>query len=173
MKTKIVIFLVILTFAMIRPYGQYDAVATTTAPVKMNMSKPPTYETKLSGLDVKVWVMTQEEHMKMMEGTKTKKKMDDSKDMSMNQQAQNSAMSGTHHIKVEVTDVASGQARNDLSAKVEVMAPSQESSWIDLRNMSDHYGSDLTLGEKGLYTFTINLDDHGTTKTTEFKYTVQ
>ena len=165
MKTRIAVLALFLSFAFIRMFGQSVPEEITPGARSISNANPPTFETTTSGLDIKVWVMTQEEHRKMMEG------MNDQ--MKMNNSGNKTSMKGTHHIKVEITDMASGEKRNDLGTKVEITSPSKKSSWVDLRNMSNHYGNDLTLKEKGSYKFTIRIADKGVQKTTEFKYTVQ
>lgn len=171
MKTKIAILTATLSllFLMIKVSAQSVPEETTPMRPSISSSTPPTFETTTSGLEIKVWVMTQEEHRQMMEGMNDQKNMYNTKDKGDKKMT----MSGTHHIKVEITDVASGEARNDLGTKVEVIPPSKKSWWVDLRNMSNHYGNDLTLKEKGPYMFTVRIDDKGVQKTTEFNYTVQ
>lgn len=165
MKTKIAFLAVVLSFAFIRMSGQSVPEEIAPGASSMSPANPPTFETTTSGLDIKVWVMTQEEHRKMTEGMNSQ--------MNMNNTGKKASMTGTHHIKVEIKDVASGEVRNGLNTKVEVTSPSKKSSWVDLRNMSDHYGNDLTLNEKGPYLFTIRIVDKGVQKTTQFRYTVQ
>jgi hypothetical protein len=172
MKTKIAFLAVLLTFTVIRMFGQSVPEENYSTSSNMISSSPPTFETTTSGLEIKVWVMTADEHRKMMESNYKEGTMEN-KDMSMKKEDKKMAMSGNHHIKVEVANAENGETRNDLKAKVEIISPSKKSSWIDLKNMSDHYGSDLSLSEKGPYTFRINLNDKGVSKSTEFKYTVQ
>jgi hypothetical protein len=177
MKTKIAFLAIVFATATIRLFALNFGNVSSTAGLSYNLAGPPTYETTTSGLDIKVWVMTQAEHRKMMDEAynKTDMNKDNSATLDKGMKTERSKdikMTGTHHIKVEVTDADNGLVRNDLSAKVEVISPSKKSSWIDLRNMSDHFGSDLSLNEKGLYQFHINIDDKGTQKTTEFSYTV-
>ena len=177
MKTKIAILAVILFFGMTKLFAQSAPEETQMDMSSFNISTPPTFATTTSGLDIKVWVMTQEEHRKMMENKNNQKPDNDKESVNDYGTASNQSMtsksSGTHHIKVEVMDAATGEVRNDLTASVEIKTPKNKSSRIDLRNMSDHYGSDLKLSEKGQYLFTINIDDNGVKKTTDFQYTVE
>jgi len=168
MKTRIAILTAFFSFIFITIKVSAQSVPEEMTPETRTLSNasPPTFETTTSGLDIKVWVMTQEEHRQMMEGMNSQNNYNDKDKKKM-------AMTGTHHIKVEVTDAASGETRNDLGTKVEVSSPSKKSWWIDLRNMSNHYGSDLTLKEKGPYMFTVRIDDKGVRKSTQFNYTVQ
>ena len=177
MKTKIAFLAVFITFGIIRMFGQ-SVPEENSEWTNITAASPPTYETTTNGLDIKVWVMTAEEHRQMMESKHQSNMGDDNMSMNNNniskdKDMKKTSMSGTHHMKVEVTDMDGGQTRIDLLAKVEIKSPTDKTSWVDLRNMSDHYGSDLNLKEKGDYQFTIRIDDKGITKTTEFKYTVQ
>src|SRR5664279_2209972 len=102
MKTKIAFLAIFFTFAMIRTFGQSAAEEYDWSAANISAASPPTFETTTSGLEIKVWVMTAEEHQKMMESMKTdndKEGTIDNKDMSMNKSDRKMAMSGTHHIK--------------------------------------------------------------------------
>jgi hypothetical protein len=173
MKTKIAFLSVVISFALIRMFGQSvpDEVTTPNPGNAIYASPPPTYETSTEGMDIKVWVMTSEEHKKMMEGTNNQMSTSDKKEGKMKDK--NMSKNATHHIKVEITDAENGQARNGLSTRVQVTSPSKKIWWIDLRNMSNHYGNDLTLNEKGPYMFTINFDDNGFPRSTQFEYKVE
>jgi hypothetical protein len=174
MKTKIAFLAVVLTFLMIRVTGLGIPEQSGPSKVKSPSPKPPTFEAKTSGLDIKVWIMTQKEHEEMMEGMKGNNNMYKDKDKEgMGSMDKDMKMSGAYHMKVMVTDLATGAVRNGLDTKVEVTSPSNMNSTISLANMSDHYGSDLILKEKGQYKFMINIDDNGVTKSTEFKYNVR
>jgi hypothetical protein len=174
MKTKIVFLAVFLTFAIARSFGQSVPEEYAPGTSSISTAGPPTFETTISGLEIKVWVMTQEEHRQLMEGMNNDKDgMKEDKDMGINKKGKNTGMNASHHIKVVVTDAQSGEVKNGLNAKVEVTSPSKKNTWIDLRNMADHYGNDLDLKEKGSYMFTINMDDKGVPKTTHFNYTVR
>jgi hypothetical protein len=173
MKTKIAFLAILLAIPFIRMSAQSVPEERTPGLMTIGNASPPTFETRLSELEVKVWVMTQEEHKMMMEEMNSQQKSKTDNKMSMNNPKKKSTLAGTHHIKVEVTDAESGQARNDITAKAEITTPSKKNSWVDLANMSDHFGRDITLKEKGPYTFTILIEDQGVQKTTRFNYTVQ
>jgi hypothetical protein len=179
MKTKIAFIALVIGLASFTMFAQ--SIEEETSPMLLrtiNNAGPPTFATTVSDLAIKVWIMTQEEHKRMMETANNQSKMYDDKEgnsgnMDMDTKTMSTASSGTHHIKVEVDNPESGEARNGLDTKVKITSPSKKSWWINLKNISDHYGSDLSLKEKGPYMFTINIDDNGTTKSTQFKYTVQ
>ena len=179
MKTRIAFIAVVIGLASFTMFAQ--SIEEETSPMLLRTisnAGPPTFATTVSDLAIKVWIMTQDEHRKMMEAANNQSNMYDDQEgnsgnMDMETKTMNTASTGTHHIKVEVANPESGEARNGLNTKVQVTSPSKKTWWVDLRNMSDHYGTDLTLKEKGPYMFTINIDDNGTSKSTQFKYTVQ
>ncbi len=173
MKTKMAFLTVVLSFALIRMFGQSvpEEVTTPDPGNTIYGSPPPTFETATAGMDIKVWVMTSEEHRQMMESTNNQMNTSSKKEGKM--KGKNMSMNATHHIKVEITDGENGQARNGLNTRVQVTSPSKKVWWVDLRNMSNHYGNDLTLNEKGPYIFTINFDDNGFPRRTQFEYTVE
>jgi hypothetical protein len=180
MKTKIAVLLMACTGAFFRMSGQSAPEESLPAASSVSTASPPTYEATTSGLAIKVWVMTREEHKRMIEANNSQPPAINDKEgpmatqeMSMNTMGNTTSGSGTHHIKVVVTDPENGQTRNDVGARVEILSPRKRSSWVDLNNMSNHYGADLTLKEKGQYTFTIKIGDNGVLKTSQFKYTVQ
>ena len=82
-------------------------------------------------------------------------------------------MAGTHHIMLEVTDAAIGKNIADASAKVLLVSPSRKNSSVDLKRMMSHFGSALTLDEKGEYQVTVSVNVGGVSKTTRFQYAVK
>jgi hypothetical protein len=82
-------------------------------------------------------------------------------------------MAGTHHIGLEVTDAAKGTAITRVSVNLLIESPSKKESSIDLKPMMSHFGSGLTLDEKGEYRFTVNVNAAGVAKTTKFQYVVE
>lgn len=175
MKTRIKFIIAALAFAMTGMSGNNLKVPSGPAGINYQTPKRPTFETNTGGLDIQVWVMTREEHEQMMNEMKNNESMNMNMDKEgkMNKMGNDSKKTGTHHLKMVVSDAGSGNVRNDLNSKVKVTSPTKISTTIGLKNMSDHYGSDLTLNEKGDYIFLITLDDKGTAKTAEFTYKVQ
>lgn len=84
-----------------------------------------------------------------------------------------SMTTGTHHIVLDATEIASGKEIAGASATVLVKSPSKKSSSVDLKPMMQHFGGALTLDEKGEYQFTVNINVGGVTKTTQFQYAVK
>jgi hypothetical protein len=180
MKTKIIIFVFAFAMGVAGVFAHPAGNGRSSAVSNLTPAGPPTFETKTSGLDIKVWVMTRAEHQKMKQeeqdekyANMDKEKTADDQDMMMGNTEKTTKEKGTHHIRVEVSNTADGQIRNDLGAKVEVISPMKKISWVNLQNMSDHYGSDLKLKEKGGYEFNIVINDDGAPATTQFNYTVR
>jgi hypothetical protein len=162
---------------------------------KKVMSKPdmwsamgkPTYESAVDSLNTKVWVLTQSKHKKIMNGKmgrmmqsekasiKNNPKTDQMNDstMGMDKASRKAMMEGTHFMLLDVTNTISGKEITNGSAKVQIVYPSKKSVAVDLKIIMSHFGSALTLNEKGKYLFTINVDFGGGYKTTQFKYAVR
>lgn len=92
---------------------------------------------------------------------------------SMTKPMVDSAMAGTHHIMLEATERASGKEIPGASARVLIESPSKKSSTVELKPMMQHFGSALTLDEKGVYRFTVNVSYDGVTRTTQFQHAVK
>ena len=170
MKTKIAVIAAILTFAVVNIFAQGGSESKGK---ESKMSMTPAFKTTQMGLNITVWVMTAAEHKMMMESMKGQAQGNTTKESNMankDMKANSSSMTGSHHIKVEIMDAKTSQPRNDLGVKVELTSPTKMSSTVDLRNMSNHYGSDLTLNEKGTYSFILNIDDKGVPNTVKFTY---
>ena len=92
---------------------------------------------------------------------------------SMTKAAVDSTTASTHYLVLNVTEIASGKGIAGASARVMIESPSKKSSSVDLKSMMEHFGSVLTLDEKGEYHFTVNVSFGGVTKTTQFQYAVK
>ena len=92
---------------------------------------------------------------------------------SMTKAAVDSTTASTHYLVLNVTEIASGKGIAGASARVMIESPSKKSSSVDLKSMMEHFGSALTLDEKGEYHFTVNVSFGGVTKTTQFQYAVK
>jgi hypothetical protein len=87
--------------------------------------------------------------------------------------AVDSTTASTHYLVLDVTEIASGKGIAGASARLLIESPSKKSSSVDLKSMMEHFGSALTLDEKGEYRFTVNVSFGGVTKTTQFQYAVK
>ncbi len=130
----------------------------------------PTFERSVEGTKVEVWLMTQDEHKKMMLGhDQTDEGMNhDKKDGMME-----AMMAGTHHVMVKATDVATEKAIDSASIKIAVTSPSKNSSMVELKNMMNHFGGGLTLDEKGAYTLDVWVSGKEKVRTVSFNYEVK
>ncbi len=205
MNTKNVLLSTVLTIALTLPMvGQHAHEGKANMDMKKHsMSKmmgKPTADATVEGLHMKVWLMTQKQHKKMMKGKMAHMMMDkdmkgmkhdgmemtdSSKEMQehmkgmkhggmgMNKAKMDSIMAGTHCIMLDVTDAASKEELSEAEAKVMIVTPSKKHSSVDLNPMMSHFGSGLTLEEKGKYQFTVNVIVGGITKTIPFSYVVK
>lgn len=159
----------------------------------------PTVDAAVEGVQMKVWIMSQKQHKKLMKKNKSKMmghemndmnhdgmKMKDSgaskhKDMKgmdhgsmgMDKAAKEAMMSGTHHMMLDVKDAASGKGLKVSTAMLMIVSPSKMSSNVDLHAMMDHFGNGLKLDEKGTYTMTVHIVVDGVSKKKDFQYTVK
>jgi hypothetical protein len=180
MKKHDLLLMVILIFAGTLPMLGQDpsGAAGQTGTQTQQMSVPkPTFETTVVGVHMKVWVMTQAEHKQMMEMQSSEKHDDPDamgadKSMAADTSKMDPMMSGTHHIKLELSDDASGKKITTGTASVQIMSPSMKNATMDLTLKTDHFGGGLTLDEKGMYQFILTVVVDGVPKTAQFNYTV-
>jgi len=84
-----------------------------------------------------------------------------------------SMMAGTHHLRLDVTDAASGKDIASASVTILIVSPSKKSSSVELKPMMNHFGGALTLDEKGAYQFAVSVNVSGVSKTTKFEYALK
>jgi len=201
MKNKIAFFAFVLTMAFALPmYAQYTPDTIPKAGMKqhdrLSMMGKPTFEATSGDLQFSIWIITQQEHQKMMKEMNEKdmgmnkdmKGMKDkgmgmkkdtnsmkSKGMGMDTETKEAMMAGTHHIMIEVKNTVSGkEVSNASSAKVAIISPSNKESLVDLKMpMMNHFGGGLTLDEKGEYQLTVSVTVGDIAKTMKLKYTVK
>ena len=138
------------------------------------MMGKPTLEKSVKGINVQVWLMSQEEHKKMMkERMGEHGKLGMKHDKEMNKEMMDAMMAGTHHVMVMATDEATKKAVDDAAIKVAVTSPSNKSSVAELKGMMNHFGGGLTLDEKGTYTLDVSVGINEKTRSANFKYDVK
>jgi hypothetical protein len=170
MKTKYVLLSAALTIVMtLMVFGQNKNVGTTKIDMKkhdmLSMMGKPIVDAKVEGLHLKVWLITQKQHKRIMK--------EEMERMGMSKATKEAMMSGTHHIMLDITDSPGGKEITDASAKVLIEYPSKKNWSDDLRLIMSHYGDGLTLNEKGKYKFKVLVIVNGVPKSTQFKYTVK
>jgi hypothetical protein len=159
----------------------------------------PTADTTVGGLHIKVWLMSQARHNEMMkpgpammmkhgekEGEMGGMGMKDTsmgmgenmkgmshESMEKDKTAKDAMMAGTHHIGLAVTDAVKGTEITNATVNLQIESPSKKASSVDLKPMMSHFGSGLTLDEKGEYRFTVNINVAGVAKSTKFQYVVE
>ncbi len=93
--------------------------------------------------------------------------------MGMDKSMMDSMMAGTHHIGLDVSDIASGKQVSNAGVTVVIVSPSKKSTSVELKPMMSHFGGALTLDGKGTYQFAVNVNVSGVSKSTQFAYTVK
>ena len=192
MKTKYVLVTAVLAFIFTLTVLGQTTHKTKTKPVikKNNISRvmgKPTYESTVDSLNMEVWVMTQAQHKKMMNGKMglmmrremeglhkhpMMGRMSDSS-MGMDVASRKAMMKGTHFILLNATNTVTGKEIADASAKVQIVDPSKNSVSVDLKTMMSHFAGALTLKQRGEYLLTVNLNIGAGYKTMQFKYRVK
>jgi hypothetical protein len=207
MKTKYALLPAVLIIVLALPvFGQHNHDDTTRTRMRKHamssMMGKPTVDATVEGLHIKVWLMTQKQHKKMMKGKMGQMMMHGEKEIAMgrmemkgtkdtsmtmgkdmkgmkqdskgmNKAMMDSMMAGTHHIMLGVTDASLGKEIANASAKVLIVSPSKNNSTVDLKPMKGLFGGALTLDEKGEYQFTVSVDVNGVSKTKQFQYAVK
>lgn len=135
-----------------------------------DMMGKPTFEQSVQGTTVQVWLMTREEHMKMMAGHA---KMDEHMNYDMNDDEMKAMMAGTHHVMVMTANIGTNMVTDSTSIRIAMTSPSNNSSVVELKNMVNHFGGGLTLDEKGTYKLDVWVSDKGLTRTVSFSYQVK
>ena len=192
MKIKYALLSTVLTVVLTLPlHGHFAQGDTTKTDMKHHhMSKimgKPTVDATVEGLHMKVWLMTQKHHKKMMkevkhDGMRIKdtsmamnkdmKKMKHN-GMEMDKATKEAMMAGTHCIMLDVTDAANGKEITNATAKVTIVSPSKMTSSFDLKSMMSRFGIGIPLKEKGEYQFSVSVTVSGVSKTKDFEYTVK
>ena len=135
-----------------------------------SMMGKPTAEATADGLLMKVWVVTQDEHQKMMKEMGISKMIDTS--VMMTKAAAEPMMAGTHHIMLVIKDITSDKEIDSATALVLFVSPSNKNSSVDLKSMMNHFGGSLMLNEKGEYELKVSVKVAGVYKSIQFKYLV-
>jgi len=188
MKIKYVLITAMLTIAMaLQMFAQSIQDDKTNTEMKKHdlsgMLKNATVDTTVDGLHMKIWLMTQKQHEKMMKDMKHERKEMKDTNMAMNMdlkekkhhglEMDKTIMKGTHIIVLYVTDAVTGKEIDSASAKVLIDSPSMKNSSQELKPMMHHFGHGLTLVEKGKYQFTVTANVGEISKTVQFQYAVK
>jgi len=179
---------VILTLPILGQNTHGDATKTHMKHHHMSkMMGKPTVDATVEELHMKVWLMTQKYHKKMMKEmkhdgmrindtsmamNKDMKKMNHD-GMEMDKATKEAMMAGTHCIMLDVTDATNGKEITNGTAKVTIVSPSKMTSSFALKSMMSHFGIGLPLKEKGEYQFSVSVTVGGASKTKNFEYTVK
>jgi hypothetical protein len=178
-KTKYILLstllLILLTLSMSgqNAHKAKSKIVKKKSDISSLMGKP-VYESTVDSLNTKVWIVSQKKSRDLMK-TKAGKSMGTMKDINMKttQETKNAMTAGTHYFIFDVTNITTGKALADSSAKVEVVSPSRIVASVTLQPMMNHFGGGVTLDERGEYLFTINVDVGAGYRTTQFKYKIK
>ncbi len=173
MKIKFIFRLTAMAITLAQPmFGQHNydneaRIYTKEEDIRRMIGKP-TFDSTSNGLDMKVWIVTQEVNRKMMKG-KMGQMMRGKKEPSLRHQM----MSGTHHFMLFLKDAASGMEITNCSTTLQFESPSMKDSTVNLMSIMRHFATDLLLEEKGEYLFTLSVNVRGINTTMLFPYRVK
>jgi hypothetical protein len=159
--------------------GKNNHGGTTKTDMKkhniLSMMVKPIVDAKVEGLYMKVRLMTQKQHKRIMKEEMERMAISKMKDTSLgiDKATKKAMMIGTHYIMLEITDSTSGKDITDATAKVLIEYPSKKNWSNDLKPMMGHFGNGLTLNEKGEYKFKVVVIVNGVPKSKQFNYTVK
>lgn len=157
----------------------------------VSMMGKPTFEKSVDGVRLQLWLITQEDHKKMMQEHMGEKKdkgemkgmnhdakdgkemmgmKHDGKEMSM--ETMDAMIAGTHHVMLMATDEATKKEIENVKGEITLTSPSNKMSTVELTSMKNHFGGGLTLDEKGAYTLDVWVSSKQKTRTASFKYEV-
>ena len=189
MKPRNILLAIGLAIGLTVPaWGQHEHAAQQAGKGKTHdmsaMMGTPAMDRSVEGLRIKVWLITQEAHKKMMSDQMKGEMQGDMKGMmhgkgskgemqSMDHSSKDAMMSGTHHIMVSLTDEKTKAETDTAKVAVQIVAPSKKSSTTELSKTKGHFGGGITLNEKGEYTIDLTIEEGGKTFAPEFHYKVE
>lgn len=158
MRFLVAIIMLMIAFSL-QASGQQGASSTKESTGKMmipDVVAKPVFEGTNGGLHLRVWIMS------VIKATNE----------DLNNNVSSEVNTGTHHIMVEVTDADSKKDMPGAIVKLIQTSPGRQESKLDLKPMMNHYGTNLTLDEKGEYQFNVSVNINGEEIVTPFKYTI-
>ena len=184
MKSRYLFFSPLLTIAVASlMYGAGLPQDSTKIVLKQHdpssMMGKPTADATVDGLHIQVWVVTQDQHKEIMKDRVAAKDSnliisEEMPGMKRDHSAMVDSMTaGTHDIMLKLTDAKTGVQIGNATATIAIESPSKKDSSVDLKAMMGHYGTALTLVEKGDYQFTLSATTGGAAKTTKFNFAVK
>lgn len=179
MKTRFIILTVFIALCLMlaisaqtnKKVNSKSAIAKKELPSSIGK---PVFESKEDSIITKVWIISQKkikETMKTSAGGNMYKMKDNS--LLIDKDTKNKMLTGTHYLIFDVINSLNGKQVADTSAKVEVVYPSKKTASVQLLPMMNHFGSGVSLVEKGEYLFTINLNVGSGYRTTQFKHKIR
>ncbi|MDP2038854.1 MAG: hypothetical protein Q8L04_15840 [Ignavibacteria bacterium] len=180
MKTRFVILVVFiavcLMLAISAQTNKKVKSKQTVTPQKelTSVMGKPVFESKEDSIITTVWIISQKKNKEVLK-TSVGGNMYKMKDKFLltDKTSKDKMLTGTHYLIFDVKNSLNGKQVADTSAKVEVVYPSKKTVSVHLLPMMNHFGSGVSLIEKGEYLFTINLNVGTSYRTTQFKYKVR
>ncbi len=146
----------------------YVSAGAQSESVGMGMAAPgviakPSFETTESGLLLKVWIMSVIDDAMHIDtnAVQTDSDTDEQKHV-------------THHIIAEVRDAAEGKEVSGANVRLEILSPTGKTDNHDLETMTNQYGGDILLTEKGEYKLKLSVNtEDGRNIKAPFSYKVR
>ena len=179
MKTRFIILTVFIALCLMlaisaqtnKKVNSKRAIAKKELPSSIGK---PVFESKEDSIITTVWIISQKKNKEVLKlnvvGNMYKMK-DNS--LLIDKDTKNKMLTGTHYLIFDVINSLNGKQVADTSAKVEVVYPSKKTASVQLLPMMNHFGSGVSLIEKGEYLFTINLNVGSGYRTTQFKHKIK
>lgn len=162
----------------------------------VEMMGQPTFQQSVEGFNIRVWLMTSEDHKKLMKermkGSAHDKEKMHHEMMGMNHEMKHmehdmtnetgypdqtatmdAMMAGTHHVMLVVTDESTEKPAENAEVEVQIASPSEKTCSQKLKEMMGHSCGGLTLEEKGEYGITAAIKVGVRSSSVKFKYQVQ
>ncbi|MEW6509825.1 MAG: hypothetical protein AB1428_02570 [Bacteroidota bacterium] len=188
MNAKSIILPAVITLALCAPLSaqHQHEMKSAAKPAPQDMSArmgEPTFRRSIDGLEVKVWLIPQEEHRKMMAGHMQGKGhgqmaggmmhegmgMHHGTSSGTDEDMMKEMMAGTHHIAV---GLSGKKAVDSAAVDLQVVSPTGEAFPVKLRSMRGHFGGGITLDKEGEYMIALHVKSGESTWHLEFPYTV-
>lgn len=139
----------------------------------IDMMGKPKVDKVVEGVHMKIWVMTQKAHEKMMKANMGHMTMSGEKAEDVDKATKEAMMSGTHAFVVNISDAVSGKELANTTAKVLLVSPTKKNTTVELKTMPNCFGSGIMLDEKGKYEFMVHVNVNGSVKMTKFYFNVK
>lgn len=132
----------------------------------------PTFEKKMEGLDLKIWIVDQNERDHAARDTSSRGMAMSRNQVATNMPRMEELTGGTHQIILQARESEKGKEIED-APKIIIVSPSKGAEAVELKAIRKNYGGILTLNEKGEYEFTVTVNVNGAPEVIPFKYIIE